>query len=105
MAKCRKTIDVAYMLAHANMFNRHSCVSPDIRKGVNMAVDSVLHHCNAYRGFNYLDASEVPEGEKPGIVRGEPNQFPDESRAFFYVHPDLREQYQKHEDYFRKMFA
>lgn len=58
------------------------------RQGIQTVLEQVLMDADQYRGFRYLDASEVPAGELPGIVRsddGTPkNEFPDESRVKYY---------------------
>ena len=93
----RKTFDVITMIDDVNARNRKSVVSADVRNGWNSLLETLLHDTGNYAGFNYLEASEVPEGALPGIVWAQ-NQngaryaksFPDESRRFYYVHRKLR---------------
>ena len=67
MAK-RKTFDVEAFRNQINSRLANSTCTPDIRMGYCMALEHVLHETGNYRGFNYLDASQVPECEAPGII-------------------------------------
>lgn len=60
------------------------------REGWNLMLENLLMRANAYAGFGYLEAGSVPEGELPGIVRGETqNVFPDETRRVYYTNVKL----------------
>jgi hypothetical protein len=83
----RKAIDAV------NYANRHSLNSRSYRLGQNSLLATLLHHANAYAGFGYLTADQVPVGQKPGIIRDESeaknHNYPDDSRVFYYVHGKL----------------
>lgn len=63
----RKTITVGQVVDFANYVLAHSTCSPEQRVGVICMVEAVLHHTDNYNGFCYLNVSEVPKGELPGI--------------------------------------
>jgi len=86
----RKTISVKDLVILANhaLTGSGSMFTPEYRKGVCGLISTVLHTTGNYEGFRYLDAREVPPGEKPGIVYGlelNPNEFPDETRRAYYL--------------------
>jgi len=91
MARTRQTVNVKAIIEKVNQFNATSKVSADIRHGQNVLAETILHAANAYAGFGYLTAANVPAGELPGIIYGDragngsDNQYPDESRIFFYT--------------------
>jgi hypothetical protein len=86
MSQPRKTIKIADLVALVNRHNRESTCQSDVRHGWNALLEDVLHGADAYAGFGYLSAAEVPPGHQPGIV-GEPDHFsfPDESRRRYYL--------------------
>jgi hypothetical protein len=89
----RRTVKVTRLIEIVNRHNRDSKGDPGIRRGANTLLETVLHESGVYAGFGYLTEQEVPAGELPGIVRGNeiaPNQFPDETRVFYYQHRRLR---------------
>lgn len=95
MAK-RKTVSVAWLLHKANTFNRLSTGedSKGFRMGHNSFISTILQETGNYAGFRYLVDSEVPVGEKPGMVlKQEGNEFPDESRREYYVSRHIYEDY------------
>lgn len=94
----RKTFSVAALLFQVNSFNRKSTLSPDARKGCNSLLEGVLHATDMYRGFDYLGATEVPEGQLPGIRYDGINPSfadTDETRHSYYVASDLVAEYTK----------
>lgn len=66
----RKTFDVADFKKTVNQVLFRSICAPEIREGWINALECVLHDSGNYKGYNYLNANDVPPGEKPGI-RGE----------------------------------
>lgn len=80
-----KTVKIAALIEDINRRNKLSICLPEVRQGWNAFLEHVLHITNNYKGFGYLEENEVPAGQKPGVIRGEPNQFPDETRRFYYV--------------------
>jgi hypothetical protein len=65
----------------------------------------VLHDGGVYDGFNYLQGSEVPAGQLPGVIHDRAymdasneeresmkpdHKFPDETRRSYYTHRKLR---------------
>lgn len=88
----RKTIHIADLVALVNEKNKVSTFEPEVRKGWNIFLEDVLDKADVYAGFGYYTANEVPPGYDPGIVRHEngQNEFPDETRVFYYLHRKLR---------------
>jgi hypothetical protein len=76
----------------ANRMLRNSTCSKEVREGIIALTSGVLHASDTYRGWRHLDATEVPEGHLPGIVRNvrdvnttnAPHDFPDETRREYY---------------------
>lgn len=92
----KKTISVERTLELANRFLR---ITDDKegraaeRLGVASLLTTILHECDAYAGFGYLSADQVPSGCRPGMERnadGTVAGFPDESRRVYYQAAGLR---------------
>jgi hypothetical protein len=87
MAK-RKTVKLSDIIDSVNRKNMYSTCSPEIRQGWNAMLADILHQANSYAGFGYYTQDQVPEGHEPGIIRNDDmpclNQFPDETRRFYY---------------------
>lgn len=88
MAK-RKTVKIAELKAHANKVFRES--QPEFsegRKHIATFVEDLLHASGQYKGFNYLEAKDLQDGWKPGIVFDESpardHVFPDPTRIYYY---------------------
>ncbi len=88
----KKTVHIAELIARVNRLNRDSTCAPQIREGWNTLLADVLHTADAYAGFRYLDPSEVPKGQEPGIITrmSKDPLFPDESRREYIVNAKLR---------------
>ena len=85
MPKAQKTVTIRELVERVNRLNRESTCKPDMRHGWNHLLEDVLHDANAYKGYGYYPAQDLPPGQKPGITGEAPNfQFPDESRRFYY---------------------
>jgi len=56
MAKHRKTVDVSEVLAKANAFlaREDAYVTADMRMGVAIMIESILHATGNYEGYNFL---------------------------------------------------
>lgn len=81
----KKKVDVDQIKKFVNNANRKSTVSSDWREGMNMVLEEILHNAGCYRGFFYLTPSEVPEGQKPGVIGGNDGPvFPDETRRVYF---------------------
>ena len=82
----KKTAHIAFIRENINNRNKKSTCSPDVRHGWNELLTTILMEYDAYHGFGYLTAKDVPQGHKPGIAKDENGEkiFPDESRVFFY---------------------
>lgn len=80
----RKTCPVVDVIKLVNDQNRFSTCHPLIREGWNTLLESILHDTGNYKGYGYLYAKDVPEGENPGIA-GEEGTYthPDETRRFY----------------------
>ena len=88
----RKTIRLCKLIDQVNRRNRLSTCSPDTRRGWNSLLELCLHDSDAYNGFNYLTAAEIPPGQKPGIIPDYEfgkHEFPDETRRMYLTHHKL----------------
>lgn len=63
----RKTLNVSDFKDTINRYLATSLCNDDVRQGMIEALTTVLFSTDNYKGFRYLDESEVPAGEKPGI--------------------------------------
>jgi hypothetical protein len=67
----RKTIEVEKMLEFAN--ERLAWVSesntPEMRWGVIVMIEEILHKSGNYNGFRYLDNYDLPAEVLPGVRR------------------------------------
>lgn len=85
MARERKTVKVADLIAKVNHLNRVSTCSPETRQGWNTLLGGMLHSIGRYAGFSYLTDKDVPAGEEPGIrFGGGGREFPDETRREYH---------------------
>ena len=66
MAK-RKTFDVAAFKDHANNVLQFSKTTPDIRMGICLALEELLHESGNYKGYGHLKKNDVPSGQLPGV--------------------------------------
>jgi len=83
----RKTFAVRSLVENANTMLKTSVVSKDFREGVISLLETSLHETGNYRGYRYLDGTEVPPREKPGVIMGEnglDNIFPDTTRRRYF---------------------
>lgn len=64
----RKTIDLATMIQKVNERNKLSTCAPDVRRGWNDLLETLLLESGQYDGFSYLSRSEVPPGQAPGVL-------------------------------------
>jgi hypothetical protein len=84
----RKTIPVGKIVDKVNLMLAKTVGSMESRIGAMALLEEILHDTGNYRGYKYLDSTEVPVGEQPGIIRdpnGANNRFPDETRRqYFY---------------------
>jgi hypothetical protein len=92
MANPRKTVSLRELVDWVNERNATSTCGPSVREGWNSLASAFLMSTNAYAGFGYLRADELTgeaKGKPPGIISGDPNTFPDESRIRFIVRKGL----------------
>jgi hypothetical protein len=91
MARPRKTIAIAELVAIVNRRNQHSTCTPDIRKGWNSLLEEVLAMTDNGDGFSYLKEGEVPFEKDPGIRIDKEGKFTwentDNSRVHYYNLP------------------
>ena len=75
MSKARKTVNIEFVKEKINYFLKNDKTSTDNaqaeRGGAMMLAEILLMETHNYRGFRYLDETEVPFGEKPGIHSGD----------------------------------
>lgn len=86
MAKGKKTIAIADIIARANQVFRDSEDSyAEGRTATKLFVEDILMKTDNYNGFNYLTKSEAAPGKTHGIgwVDNEP-KFYDQTRIKFY---------------------
>jgi hypothetical protein len=88
----RRTYDVDKIKEEGNRLLACSYGTPDYRLGVATMMEWILMRAEQYHGFRYLLGTEVPDGEKPGIIweedqqgRQEPNFVgADETRRYYF---------------------
>jgi hypothetical protein len=88
--KTRKTVNVAEMLFTANYFMKHS--KPEQvgeRRGTASLLESMLHASGNYSGFGYIELTNAGTNQQ---------KLGDESRVFYYVSQNLRNDYKGVED-------
>jgi hypothetical protein len=83
-----KTMKIETIKLNANALFRASVNEYSAqRKAVQFFVSDLLMQHGAYKGFRYLEASDVAPGQSVGLIRAtEPNAahtFPDDSRINF----------------------
>ena len=84
--KPRKTTRIVSLIKYVNRRNEWSTCPSDVRNGWNTLLEQILHSSGNYAGFRYLQVSEVPPGEQPGIqIVDGVNTYPDESRRQYYI--------------------
>lgn len=90
----KKTFFVMDLIDAVNTANRQGKQTPEQRQGHNSLLEKVLHDTGNYSGFSYLGQSEVPAGEKPGIIfdqsEARDHEYPDDSRRVYLVALRLR---------------
>lgn len=101
MARSKTTIKVKDLLEKVNSMIARSTCAPEGRKALAVLLSGFLHDTGNYSGFRYLDASEVPAGHLPGIVRTQHPvydhtvTFPDDTRVEYFgnrhLYPEGRE--------------
>lgn len=68
----RKTFEVNTIKTKVNSMLADSVCSPDGRMGMLHVLETILHETGNYAGFRYLEVSEVPNGQLPGIHKDGP---------------------------------
>lgn len=63
----RKTFEVNNIRTKVNSMLADSICSPDGRIGMLHVLETILHETGNYEGFRYLEVTEVPAGQLPGI--------------------------------------
>jgi hypothetical protein len=63
----RKTFDVDEYRTMINQSLAISTCSADMRKGMIVMLEEILHQTGNYKGFQYLMQGQVAAGERPGI--------------------------------------
>ena len=87
----RKTVRLADVAEKVNARNRKSTCSAEVRDGWNSVLEDMLMEADAYLGFQYLEAEDVPDGHLPGIVRDGNGaaEYPDGSRVRYIISSSL----------------
>lgn len=79
-----KTVRISILLTKVNKMLQESTCNPDVRKGMCVILETILHETNNYNGFYYLEQNEVPMTHGAGIIRDKTgnnnHQFPDDTR-------------------------
>jgi len=65
--KAKKTINVQLLKEKVNGFLQVSTCNEDVRRGMICMLETVLNDTDNYKGYDYLNQTEVPCGHKPGI--------------------------------------
>ena len=89
----KKSIKITELVESTNhmLANHQDCniggieYGRSFRLGACSLIEHVLHKTGNYHGYMYLSANDMPINAKPGIIRGEPNEYPDESRRLYCV--------------------
>lgn len=63
----RKTVEIEELLNYANGFLSAKYGSKEERQGIIFMLEFALNKANRYRGFRYLDETELGPTDKPGI--------------------------------------
>ena len=63
----KKTFNVDAFRKSVNHTLAISTCSADMRKGMIVMLEEILHQTGSYKGFQYLMQGQVVAGEKPGI--------------------------------------
>lgn len=84
----RATVKIETIKANANQTFRDSVDEfATQRRAIQYFVGDLLMKANAYKGFRYLEASDVEPGKSIGLIRasepGGQHTFPDDSRIAF----------------------
>lgn len=91
----RKTVEVEWIKDRMNYLLKHDvdqkgkpATSLVSRQMTCIWIEAILTESGNYRGFRYLNQSEVPEGELPGIEMPDPFDggainYPDEYRRHY----------------------
>ena len=82
----RKTILIDALRNKANDLLAESTVDRELRLGVCLFIENILHETGNYKGYGHLNEDEVPKGEKPGVVKLAEKSFifPDDSRRVYH---------------------
>lgn len=90
MAK-RKTVSVEFLKDYVNKSLAHEFGTKEQRHGMCLVLETALMETGNYRGFQYLDARQVPPGHAPGVNMDErfedyDTRFEgcDDSRRFYF---------------------
>ena len=84
MAKhSRKTYSVAKMLHMANSYLANPSSTPDGRESMCATIEAVLLGSGNYQGYKYLDTNEIKGNG---------------TRRFYFVHENIREEYESNPD-------
>jgi len=63
----KKTIRVEALRSYANDILQMDGLSKDMRNGIILMIERVLHDCGNYNGFNYLSSASLSKDIIPGI--------------------------------------
>ena len=88
----RKTFEVSKMVDMANQMLASGVQSQESRWGTITMIEQILHSSGNYNGFRYLGATEVPNGELPGVRYGDDGMILEYPERFENT-DDTRRQY------------
>jgi hypothetical protein len=63
----RKTFNIEAFKSQINSSLKNSTCTPDVRRGMIFALETVLFEAGAYAGYRFLNQNEVPEDFLPGV--------------------------------------
>lgn len=63
----KKTFNVEKFVTTINEFLQESTCGPDVRRGMIVSIETVLHETDNYGGFRYLSSQDLPDGVLPGV--------------------------------------
>ena len=86
-----KKLNVPEFKDKMNLLLAQSMVSSDYRRGLQAALEHVLHETNEYKGFRYLTYKEVPPGHPPGMnVDKDTGEIENDYTARFFMTDNTR---------------
>jgi hypothetical protein len=101
--RSKKTVNVESLRIEINRRLANSTCERECRLGMIAILENVLMDSENYKGFRYLEYSEVPEGHLAGINDGFKDEGYSKSLAIFSNHKEFNARF-KHTDDSRRYY-